>query len=306
MSPAPNIIQPIPATFDEVLGAIANEQKPTAINVPAKPFLKWVGGKRSVLPELLARMPSEYAEYIEPFIGGGALFFAVQPHTAYLSDINLHLVLAYRAIRDNVEDLIIKLKGHNEKHNKTYFLKARTRLSTETDPVAIAALLIYLNKTCFNGLYRVNKAGEYNVPMGDYKDPPILDEDTLRADSVALHGVKIEQRNFTQIRPKRNAFYYLDPPYHETYDGYNGSGFGDDKHQALADLCKKIDQAGGKFMLSNSDTDFVRTLYKGYNIEQIAASRSVSCKAHQRGRENELLIRNYATRNASEPNGKSA
>jgi DNA adenine methylase Dam len=118
MSPAPNIIQPIPATFDEVLGAIANEQKPTAIVVPAKPFLKWVGGKRSVLPELLARMPSEYAEYIEPFIGGGALFFAVQPHTAYLSDINLHLVLAYRSIRDNVEDLILKLKAHNEKHNK--------------------------------------------------------------------------------------------------------------------------------------------------------------------------------------------
>ena len=165
----PNITQPIPATFNEVLRAIANEQKPAAIVAPAKPFLKWVGGKRSVLPELLARMPSEYSEYIEPFMGGGALFFAVQPHTAYLSDINLHLVLAYRAIRDNVEDLIVKLKAHSKKHSKTYFLEARKRLSTESGPVAIAALLIYLNKTCFNGLYRVNIAGDYNVPMGDYK-----------------------------------------------------------------------------------------------------------------------------------------
>lgn len=293
MSRQPNIHAPLAGTFDEVLGAVANENRPKEKTYPAKPFLKWVGGKRSVLPILLERLPKDYSTYHEPFIGGGALFFAVQPEAATLSDVNLHLVLAYIAIRDNVERLITSLKAHNAKHNKTYFLKARKRLSTETDGTEIAALLIYLNKTCFNGLYRVNRAGEFNVPMGSYKEPPILDEETLRADAHALKGVKVVCQDFGKIRPAKNAFYYLDPPYHETYDGYNGSGFNDDKHRELAEFCHKVHAVGGYFMLSNSDTEFVRELYKGYHIETISASRSVSCKAHQRGKENELLIRNY-------------
>lgn len=293
MSRPQKIHAPLDVSFDEVLGLIADEQRPKQKGVPAKPFLKWVGGKRSILPLLLERMPHSYTTYHEPFIGGGALFFAVQSKRATLSDVNLHLVLAYKAIRDDVERLIMLLKQHNEKHNKTYFLKARKKLSTETDGTVIASLLIYLNKTCFNGLYRVNKSGEYNVPMGDYKEPPILDEATLRADHLVLQGVKVVCQDFLKIRPAKNAFYYLDPPYHETYNGYNGSGFGDDRHRDLADFCHKIDSIGGYFMLSNSDTLFVRTLYKKYHIEQVAASRSVSCKAHQRGKENELIIRNY-------------
>ncbi len=300
MSPRPSkILPPLGVSFDEALGIIANEQKPVSLSVPAKPFVKWVGGKRSILHELLARIPKEYYSYYEPFVGGGALFFALQPEHAHLSDVNLHLVLAYRAIKGDVDALIERLKEHKAKHNKTYFLKARKRLSTATDPVEVASLLIYLNKTCFNGLYRVNRDGEFNVPLGDYKDPSILDEETLRADHVALHGADIYQRSFSQIKVERGAFYYFDPPYHETYDGYNGAGFGDDKHIELANFCKKIDAAGGKFMLSNSDTDLVRTLYKDYHIEQINASRSVSCKAHQRGKEAELLIRNYADLNPS-------
>jgi DNA adenine methylase len=166
-------------------------------------------------------------------------------------------------------------------------------LSVDPDPVSIASLLIYLNKACFNGLYRVNRSGEFNVPMGDCNWLSLVDEPTLRADSLALHGVEIQQGDFSRIRPRRGAFYYLDPPYHETYDGYNGSGFGDDRHRELADWCHKIDAAGGRFMLSNSDTDLVRALYRRYQIERVSASRSVSCKAHQRGKENELLIRNY-------------
>jgi DNA adenine methylase len=145
----------------------------------------------------------------------------------------------------------------------------------------------------------VNKAGEFNVPMGNYKNPNIVDDETLRTDSIVLQGVKIEQKQFSQVSIKKNAFYYLDPPYHNTYAGYDGSGFGDAEHEKLADFCCKIDKAGGYFMLSNSDTDFVRTLYKGYHIEQIQASRSVSCKAHQRGKEYELLIRNYIERKES-------
>ena len=259
----------------------------------AKPFIKWVGGKRSILPDLLARMPRDYGDYVEPFIGGGALFFAVQPKRACLSDVNLHLVVAYAAVRDNVEGLIKLLTEHEARHTKAYYLKARKQLAKETDPTVVASLLIYLNKTCYNGLYRVNRAGQYNVPIGDYKKPSIIDAKTLRADSGLLRNTVIEQKDFAQIRPRKNAFYYLDPPYHETYDGYSGNGFNDDKHRQLADFCRGIDEKGGLFMLSNSDTSLVRALWNGYHIEEIQSARSVSCKSYSRGKANELVIRNY-------------
>lgn len=284
---------PLELDFDQVLRGIADEQKPLHRTIQAKPFLKWVGGKRSILPTLLERMPKDYTSYNELFIGGGALFFAVQPKNALISDINFHLIITYVAVRDDVERLIENLKVHNKKHNKEYFLKARKRLPFEKDNTKLASLFIYLNKTCFNGLYRVNKSGEFNVPMGDYKAPPILDEENLRSASALLQGVKIHQQSFDRVKPKKGGFYYIDPPYHETYSQYDGSGFGDKKHEELAKFCKEIDKIGGYFMVSNSDTDLVRTLYKGYTIEEVSASRSVSCKAHQRGKQNELLIRNY-------------
>ena len=261
--------------------------------MPAKPFIKWVGGKRSILPQLLARMPKEYGDYVEPFVGGGALFFAVRPKRAFLSDVNLHLVVAYAAVRDNVEEVIGLLKRHQDRHSKAYYLQARRRLAKEPDPAVIASLLIYLNKTGYNGLYRVNGAGEYNVPIGDYVSPNILDEETLRADSRLLTNAAIEQGDFSQLRPRKNAFYYLDPPYHETYDGYSGAGFDDDKHRELAQFCNKIDEKGGRFMLSNSDTSLVRALWGKYHIEEIQSARSVSCKSYSRGKANELVIRNY-------------
>lgn len=282
---------PLGASFDEVLEAIADT--PTEINLATKPFLKWVGGKRSILPELISRLPKEYDSYHEPFIGGGALFFAVKPEKAYLSDINFHLVITYQAVRDDVEGLIKQLKIHQKKHSPEYYQMARKKLIKENDKIKIASWFIYLNKTCFNGLYRVNKSGFFNVPIGDYKDPQILDEDTLRNDSQLLQGTEIKQHSFSQIKPKKNAFYYLDPPYHKTYQGYDGSGFGDNEHKALATFCRLVDSTGGYFMLSNSDTPFVRDLYKGYTIEIVSASRMVSCKANQRGKENELIIRNY-------------
>jgi len=262
-------------------------------SVPAKPFIKWVGGKRSILPQLLARMPKEYRDYVEPFVGGGALFFAVRPKRALLSDVNLHLVVAYAAVRDNVEEVIRLLKRHQDRHSKAYYLQARRRLAKEPDPAVIASLLIYLNKTGYNGLYRVNGAGEYNVPIGDYVSPNILDEETLRADSRLLTNASIEQGDFSQLRPRKNAFYYLDPPYHETYDGYSGAGFDDDKHRELAQFCNKIDERGAWFMLSNSDTSLVRALWGKYHIEEIQSTRSVSCKSYSRGKANELVIRNY-------------
>lgn len=285
--------EPLPYSFDQTLEGIADENKPTTQSVAARPFLKWVGGKRSVLPQLLERLPKNYGVYHEPFLGGGALYFAVQPEKAYLSDVNFHLIITFQIVRDSVDVLIHNLKIHAAKHSKEYYLQARKRLFTEKDSAKIAALFIYLNKTCFNGLYRVNKSGMFNVPIGDYKNPPILDEENLRNASKLMRNTIIVQHEFSQTPIHSGDFYYFDPPYHETFNGYNDNGFGEDKHRELAEFCKKIDKKGGYFMLSNSDTDFVQNLYKGYNVENISASRSVSCKAHQRGKENELLIRNY-------------
>ena len=292
MSREPLFHNPLGATLDDVLKGIADEHKPDLI-LSTHPFLKWVGGKRSILPELKKRLPSGYKKYYEPFLGGGALYFAVQPTEALLSDINFHLIITFKAVRDDVENLIGYLKAHAKNHNKEYYLKARKKLFTEKNPTKIAGLFIYLNKTCFNGLYRVNKAGQFNVPMGDYKDPAIVDEANLRNTSKVLEFAEIRQQGFDQLTPQKGAFYYLDPPYHETYDGYNGQGFGDDMHKKLAEFCKEVDKKGGFFMLSNSDTDFVKSLYKGYTMENVQASRMVSCKGYQRGKENELIIRNY-------------
>lgn len=283
-------------SFDEAISTLADQNRPTERTFTARPFLKWVGGKRSILDELLKRMPDEYETYNEPFLGGGALYFSVQPKEAYLSDINFHLILTFRAVRDDLDNLIRALKVHASRHSPEYYSRARTRLFKEKDTTKLAALFIYINKTCFNGLYRVNKSGEFNVPIGDYKNPPILDEENLRAASKVLQGANIEQKPFTQINPHKGDFFYLDPPYHETYEGYSAHGFGDAEHTALAAFCRKVDEKGGFFMLSNSDTPFVRKLYNGYTIETVSASRSVSCKANQRGKENELLIRNYASK----------
>lgn len=285
--------EPLGVGLDEALKAIADENKPEEITLAARPFLKWVGGKRSIIAELLKRMPDEYDEYYEPFMGGGALYFALQPKNAHLSDVNFHLVLTFKAVRDDVEGVIRQLKIHARLHNKEYYGKARTKLFKEKDGTKLAALFIYLNKTCFNGLYRVNSGGGFNVPMGDYKNPAILDEANLRSVSILLQSADIEQHGFAQTEIHKDDFYYLDPPYHETYEGYSSAGFGDKEHTALAEFCHKINEKGGYFMLSNSDTPFVRELYKGYTIEVVSASRFISCKANQRGKENELLIRNY-------------
>jgi len=284
---------PLGVSFDEALGAIAAAGKPDSRQVAAKPFVKWVGGKRSIIPALLERMPQQYDTYRELFLGGGALYFAVQPQKAVLSDINFHLIVTYNAIKNDVDSVIACLRVCVEQHSIEFFAQARDRLTTESDPAQIAALFIYLNKTCFNGLYRVNASGKFNVPIGKYSNPAILDEENLRNVSALLQSATIENNSFTEAEIVEGDFYYLDPPYHETYDGYHGSRFADDTHEKLAAFCKLADKTGAFFMLSNSDTEFVRKLYKGYNIEVVSASRNVSCKANQRGKEEELIIRNY-------------
>ncbi len=284
---------PVQAGFDTILKRIADQNKPETQSVGARPFLKWVGGKRSILPCLLERMPESYGVYREPFVGGGALFFAVQPATAYLSDINFHLMLTYKTVRDDIDRLILNLKIHARNHSKEYYHRARERLGSETDTTKIAALVIYLNKTCFNGLYRVNKEGRFNVPMGSYKDPSLFDEETLRSDSELLRGVELSQHPFWQIPVRREDFYYLDPPYHQVYAQYDSSGFGEAEHKRLAKFCEELNEARAYFMLSNSASPFIRSLFSKFRIEEVAASRSVSCKADGRGKETELVIRNY-------------
>lgn len=293
MGRKPVIFQPLGHTFDQSLAIIANANRPDELSFIARPFLKWVGGKRSILPELIQRLPVKYGKYHEPFLGGGALFFHIQPQSASLSDINFHLILTFKAVRDNVDQLIFNLKIHARNHSKDYFLKARLRLFKEEDPIHIAALFIYLNKTCYNGLYRVNKEGRFNVPMGSYKNPAILDEENLRYASEVLKNADIEQHDFSQEKITKGDFYYIDPPYHETYNGYSGQGFGDKEHEELAEFCHAIHKKGGYFMLSNSDTSLVRKLYKPYNAEKVLASRFVNCKADGRNKQYELIIRNY-------------
>jgi DNA adenine methylase len=306
MSRNPRFHEPIDATFDDVLAAVADENMPAIQAHSARPFIKWVGGKRSVLPELLARMPRKYATYCEPFMGGAALFFAERPEKAYLSDRVFPLVLTYIAVRDDVERLIRELYEHAAHHNKDYYLKARQKLATETDRTKIGAWMIYLNKTCYNGLWRVNKSGGFNVPMGSYTSPNILDEQNLRWGSKALESAEIHQHDFSQVPIHKGNFYYLDPPYHQVYASYDSSGFADDEHRELAKFCKKIDAGGGYFMVSNSDTKFVRTLYQGFTIEEIQAGRFVSCKGEGRGKETELVIRNYSERRESPADGERA
>jgi DNA adenine methylase len=264
------------------------------------PFVKWAGGKRSIVKDLLSRIPEDFNSYFEPFVGGGALFWNIpKKENAYLSDINSRLIITYRMIRDNAEAVISELENHQKHHSAEYYAESRMELSNTCDPIKVASLLIYLNKTCYNGLYRVNKSGFFNVPMGRYENPKIVDGDNLYKCSKSLAHINIFQHEFFQIEPKKGDFVYCDPPYHGTFSSYNESGFGNKEHEALASFCKKLDSQGVWFMLSNSDTPFIRQLYNGFNIANVNASRFISCKGNDRRKENELIIRNYVRRNES-------
>jgi DNA adenine methylase len=259
----------------------------------AKPFIKWAGGKRSILSTLQSQIPEQYDSYYEVFLGGGALFFSLNPNISYLADYNSRLINAYTSIRDNLDIIIMLLKVHNFHHSKEYYLDCRRLFNIETDPDIIAALFIYLNKTCFNGLYRVNKSNGFNVPMGNYSNPNILDTENLIKVSKALKGTTIVNQSFHNTPITKNSFYYLDPPYHGTFDAYSKEGFNDTHHIELSQLCKKIHNEGSYFMLSNSNTPFVRELYSDYNIKDVKSIRTISCNVKSRGKENECLITNY-------------
>lgn len=273
-----------------------------------RPFVKWVGGKRGIINELISRLPDDISDYYEPFTGGAALFFAKQKDitTAHLSDVNIDLLLAYQAIKKDVEKLIAQLKIHAEKHSDEYFYKIRSKHDL-TNPIEIAARFIYLNKTCFNGLYRVNGKGEFNVPVGKYTNPQIIGELNLLACQDALSKAIIKLQSYDKITPSEGAFVYFDPPYHPTsetayFTQYSKDGFTEKDQINLRDFFAKLTKQKVNVMLSNSNTPFVQDLYKGYNIAIVDAPRNVNCKPNKRNSVEEVLITNYAQsiRNDSE------
>lgn len=289
------------------LAAVPPLPRPVPASVPDRepaPFVKWVGGKGRILPQLLPLLPPgmELRRHLEPFVGGGALFFARRPAQALLSDVNPALIATYQAVRDGVEDVIAALAPHARLHGKEHYYRARDRYNhgrslTEAER---AALFIYLNKTCFNGLHRVNRKGEFNVPAGRYKNPRILDDDGLRTASAALARARIEQASFESLlelaRP--GDFVYFDPPYEplsETanFTSYARNGFDRNDQRRLRDVYWELDRRGCRLMLSNSDVPFIRHLYRQFRIDTVAAPRAVSCNGRGRGKVAEVVVRNY-------------
>lgn len=267
----------------------------------AKPFLKWVGGKHSILPELLQRMPKsdEYETYHEPFVGGGALFFAVEPTKAVLSDVNKKLINAFNVIKTDPELVMNQLQILQDNHSKEVYQDTVAMYNrTDLDEKAYGILLIYLNKTCFNGLYRENKSGGFNVPIGKYDTCKVFDRTMIMACNKALQNADIKYHNFIEKQAHNSYnprdFYYIDPPYYRSYAGYSASSFGEYEHFKLYRKCKELHDAGCRFMMSNSDEPLIRDLYRDFNIEVIEAKRSISCKGSSRTKKQELIIRNYA------------
>ena len=275
-----------------------------------KPYLKWAGGKRQLLTEIKKNLPKDIYKYVyyEPFIGAGAVFFELQPKKAVINDSNSQLILTYNVIKDNVEDLILLLKEYQKNNNAEFFYKIRnidrdkdkfnTLTSTEK-----AARLIFLNKTCFNGLYRVNSQGRFNVPFGKYKNPAICEDIVLRQVSNYLNTneIAILNKDFEQavLTANKKSFIYFDPPYHSpdktNFTGYQANGFDENEQERLRNIMIKMTNHGIKCLLSNSDTEYIRELYNYnfFNLIPVLAKRAINSDSAGRGLVNELLIKNW-------------
>lgn len=274
-------------------------------NKLVSPFLKWVGGKRQLISEINKYIPKHINTYYEPFLGGGAILFHLQPEKAVVNDINTELINVYKTIKNDVDALIKDL--HRHENSDVYFYSIRNmdrnkeQYSNLTD-IEKASRLIYLNKTCYNGLFRVNRAGEFNTPFGNYKNPNIINEITLRAVSDYLNNSNIKFLNVDFTVAAKDAekgdFVYFDPPYDplsssSSFTGYDKGGFNKNEQIKLKHLCDNLNNKGVKFLLSNSSTPFILDLYKDYKIEFIKATRLINSKANLRGEIDEVLVRNY-------------
>jgi len=278
------------------------------IDEKPKPFVKWVGGKRQLLAQfrLMNLYPPEKFDikkgrYFEPFVGGGAVFFDLLPETAYLSDLNNELVVTYNVIKNDVENLIKSLKKH--KLDKDYFLKIRAQNPEKLSDLNTASRFIYLNRTCFNGMYRVNSKGGFNVPFGKYTNPLICDEDNFRKASKALINVEIKKQDYEEVlrKAKKGDFVYFDPPYYPvsktaSFTSYTSESFLDKEQIELRDTFIELHKRGCFVMLSNSDTPFINKIYsepRGFRITKVQAGRAINSNASKRGKITEVLITNY-------------
>ena len=293
---------------------------------PARPFIKWVGGKTQLLDDIKNSLPRDLSQragmtYVEPFVGGGAvLFWILQEYPnitrAIINDINAKLICTYRVVKYDVENLIIELTRLQAEYlhldeiaRKKYFLAQREHFNeNDKTDIETAALFIFLNRTCFNGLYRVNSKGKFNVPHGRYSNPKICDEETLRADSAVLQRVEILCGDFAQTDKYAgdNVLYYFDPPYRpitktSAFTSYSKDGFDDTEQMRLRDFCSKIAKHQSLFVASNSDPlnadngdDFFDRLYKMFSIRRVSASRMINSRGNGRGAISEIMISNVA------------
>ncbi|GAB4364633.1 MAG: DNA adenine methylase [Elainellaceae cyanobacterium] len=274
---------------------------PTLISSPVspRPFLKWAGGKGQLIQQYLPYFPRNFRTYYEPFLGGGAIFFHLLPPQAMLTDINPELVNVYRCIRDRVDAVIALLEQHQQQHCRDYYYQMRSTVSE--DAVERAARLIYLNRTCYNGLYRENAKGQFNVPMGRYKAPKVCNLDLLRSVSQALQSTEIALESFDAVLTRARTsqdFVYFDPPYHpisatSRFTAYSRYSFHPADQIHLHDTFVELANRGVKVMLSNSDCPFVRDLYQNFTIHTITASRAINSNAQRRGKITEVLVTSY-------------
>ena len=270
------------------------------------PFLKWVGGKRQLMPTIVEHLPENIKDYkyIEPFIGGGAVLFNLQPKNAIINDFNEELINVYQVIKNNLDELIIDLKKHKNEADYFYSIRSLDRNGEFKKLTAVkrASRIIFLNKTCFNGLYRVNNAGEFNSPFGRYKNPNIVNEPTLKAVNKFLNNnnIEINSGDYSEIlkQADKKCFVYLDPPYHpisesSNFTGYVQGGWNIFDQARLRDACNELTERGIKFLLSNSSSPQIRDLYENYNITTVKANRAINSNGADRGEVDEVLIRNY-------------
>ena len=272
-----------------------------------QPILKWVGGKRQLIKDIVPLIQQhKISTYVEPFIGGGAILFDIQPQNAVINDFNTELINLYTVIKNEPEALINALTAHSKSHNKDYYYEVRgwdreDTYSTRTN-VEKAARTVYLNKTCFNGLYRVNSNGFFNSPCGDYKNPNIVNAALIRNLSSYFNSANIIMKcgDYKQALQNldENAFVYLDPPYmpiskSASFVGYTKGGFDYDKQKELKSECDKLTEQRIKFLQSNSDCPKIRDLYKDYTIITVKANRHINSDASKRGAINEVLIHNF-------------
>jgi DNA adenine methylase len=279
-------------------------------NPQIKPYVKWAGGKRQLLPEIRKYLPADIQgiTYYEPFVGGGAVFFDLQPRKAVINDGNRELMLSYRVIRDHVEELIAALRVHRGKNSREYYYQIRSldrspAFFDRLSDVEKTARLIFLNKTCYNGLYRVNAQGLFNVPYGRHKNPAVCEEPVLRAvhDYLAAGDIEIKSGDFEDAvkTAAKDSLVYFDPPYHSpgkiNFTSYQAGGFDETEQLRLRDVFLALSRRGVPCLLSNADTPFIRRLYenKKWDILTVSAKRTINSNARGRSNINEVLIKNF-------------